>query len=44
MAARHPGLQVLEVPDQGHVPVFDSDLVAKVADFVAACEKARARV
>jgi pimeloyl-ACP methyl ester carboxylesterase len=36
MAARHPGLKVIEVPDQGHVPALDGDLVAKVADFVAA--------
>jgi pimeloyl-ACP methyl ester carboxylesterase len=40
MAARHPGLQTLEVPDQGHVPAFDSDVIAKVAEFVAACGKA----
>jgi len=40
MAVRHPGLQVLEVPDQGHVPAFDRDIVARVADFVAACDKA----
>jgi len=40
IAARHPGLQVLEVPDQGHVPALEGDIVARVADFVAACDKA----
>ena len=25
MAARHPGLSVLEVPDEGHAPLFDDD-------------------
>jgi len=40
MAARHPGLEVLEVPDQGHVPAFDGGVIAKVAEFVAACDKA----
>ncbi len=42
MAARHPGLQVIAVPDRGHVPALEGDLVAKVADFVAACDKTRA--
>ena len=38
MAARHPGLQVIEVPDQGHVPAFDPAIVAKLRQFVAACD------
>jgi pimeloyl-ACP methyl ester carboxylesterase len=38
MAARHPGLLVVEVPDQGHVPALEGGLVAKIADFVAACD------
>jgi pimeloyl-ACP methyl ester carboxylesterase len=41
MAARHPGLQVIEVPDQGHVPAFDGHIIAKVAQFVAACDETR---
>lgn len=41
MAARHPGLQVIEVPDQGHVPAFDRDIIAKVARFAAACDRMR---
>jgi pimeloyl-ACP methyl ester carboxylesterase len=44
MAARHPGLQVIEVPDQGHVPSFDGDIAAKVAQFIAACDRMRATI
>jgi pimeloyl-ACP methyl ester carboxylesterase len=40
MAARHPGMQTVEVPDQGHVPAFEGDLIATVAQFVAACDGA----
>jgi len=40
MAARHPGMQTVEVPDQGHVPVLEGDLLATVAKFVAACDGA----
>jgi len=40
MAAHHPGMQTVEVPDQGHVPAFESDLIATVAQFVAACDGA----
>lgn len=40
MAARHPGMQTVEVPDQGHVPALEDDLLATVAQFVAACDGA----
>ena len=40
MAARHPGMQSIEVPDQGHVPALEGDLVATVAQFVATCDGA----
>ena len=40
MAAHHPGMQTVEVPDQGHVPAFEGDLIATVAQFVAACDGA----
>ncbi len=43
MAARHVGMEVVEVLDQGHVPLFESELVLQVARFVAACEKARTK-
>jgi hypothetical protein len=38
MAAHHPGMQSVEVPDQGHVPALEGDLIATVAQFVAACD------
>jgi pimeloyl-ACP methyl ester carboxylesterase len=38
MATRHPGLQVIVVPDEGHVPSFDGNLVAASAQFVASCD------
>ena len=40
MAARHPGMQTVEVPDQGHVPALEGDLISTVAQFVAACDGA----
>jgi hypothetical protein len=38
MAARHPGLESIEVPDQGHVPLLEGDLVAHIVEFVGRCE------
>jgi pimeloyl-ACP methyl ester carboxylesterase len=44
MHARHPGLQSVEVPDQGHVPLFDSEgLISRIAAFVATCDAAAGR-
>lgn len=41
MAARHPGMQTIEVPDQGHVPLFDAEgVLEKIVAFVAACDDA----
>lgn len=42
MAARHPGMQVIDVPDEGHVPAFGRAVIAQVADFIAGCDSARA--
>ena len=40
MQARHPGLQVIEVTDQGHVPVLDdADLINRIGGFVRSCER-----
>jgi pimeloyl-ACP methyl ester carboxylesterase len=44
MAARHPGLEIIEVPDQGHVPAFDRTIITRVAQFVAACDKTRGTI
>jgi pimeloyl-ACP methyl ester carboxylesterase len=42
MAARHPGMETIEVPDQGHVPLLEADLAARIAQFVTKCDRARA--
>jgi pimeloyl-ACP methyl ester carboxylesterase len=40
MQARHPGMQVIEVPDQGHVPLLEGDaLIQRIVDFVARCDE-----
>lgn len=39
MTARHPGMAVFEVPDQGHAPLLDDDAtIGRIASFVAACD------
>lgn len=40
MAARHPGMEIVEVPDQGHVPWLEGELLTRIVRFVADCEKA----
>jgi pimeloyl-ACP methyl ester carboxylesterase len=40
MAARHPGLETFEVPDQGHPPLLaEPDTIALIASFVRGCER-----
>ena len=40
MQARHPDLQVNEVPDQGHVPFLDdADLIHRIRAFVRNCDQ-----
>jgi pimeloyl-ACP methyl ester carboxylesterase len=36
MGERHRAMESIEVPDQGHVPALEGDLIATVAQFVAA--------
>jgi pimeloyl-ACP methyl ester carboxylesterase len=40
MAVRHPGMETIEVPDQGHVPLLEGDeIIQRVVAFVAKCDK-----
>ncbi len=42
MHAHHPGMQSVEIADQGHVPLLDSpDLIERIAAFVASCGTVR---
>jgi pimeloyl-ACP methyl ester carboxylesterase len=34
MKARHPTLEVIEVADQGHVPLLEGELIGRIAAFV----------
>jgi pimeloyl-ACP methyl ester carboxylesterase len=41
MRARHAGLESIEVPDQGHVPLLEGDeMVRRIIAFVEKCERA----
>jgi pimeloyl-ACP methyl ester carboxylesterase len=39
MAQRHPGMETIEVADQGHVPLLEGDIVGRIVAFVATCDK-----
>ena len=40
MRARHPDLECIEVPDQGHVPLLEGAmLLQRIAAFVGKCER-----
>ena len=39
MAVRHPGMDTIEVPGQGHVPLLEGDdMIGRIATFVARCD------
>jgi pimeloyl-ACP methyl ester carboxylesterase len=40
MKQHHPGMEIIEVPDEGHVPLLVGGLLQQIAAFVAACDTA----
>jgi pimeloyl-ACP methyl ester carboxylesterase len=43
MKARHPAMEVLVVPDQGHAPLLvEPDIIASIRQFAAKCDAAHA--
>jgi pimeloyl-ACP methyl ester carboxylesterase len=43
MQARHPDMQFIEVPDQGHVPLLEGDIISAIIKFVASCDAQEVR-
>jgi hypothetical protein len=44
MGVRHPGLETIEVADQGHVPLLDdAELIERIVEFICRCDAARSR-
>jgi pimeloyl-ACP methyl ester carboxylesterase len=42
MQARHPAMEAIEVPDQGHAPLLSEPaLIARIAAFVESCDQRR---
>jgi pimeloyl-ACP methyl ester carboxylesterase len=41
MHARHPDMEAIEVPDQGHVPLLEGEgLIRRIAEFLQNCDAA----
>jgi pimeloyl-ACP methyl ester carboxylesterase len=40
MKTHHPDLDLIEVADQGHVPLLEGDLIGRIVAFVERCERA----
>jgi pimeloyl-ACP methyl ester carboxylesterase len=44
MRAHHPNIEIIEVPDEGHVPVLAGDkMLSRITQFVTACDEAVGR-
>ncbi|HEY4142967.1 MAG TPA: alpha/beta hydrolase [Pseudolabrys sp.] len=42
MRTHRPGLETIEVPDQGHAPLLvEDDIIARIAEFAGRCDNAR---
>jgi hypothetical protein len=42
MRMRHPGMQTVTVPDQGHAPILSgTGLIGRLSAFVMSCEPVR---
>jgi pimeloyl-ACP methyl ester carboxylesterase len=41
MRIHHPTMELVEVADQGHVPLFDDDVISAIIAFVAKCDGAQ---
>jgi pimeloyl-ACP methyl ester carboxylesterase len=39
MYTHHPKMELIEVPNQGHVPLLESDLIGRIIDFVRRCDE-----
>ena len=37
MKARHPDMEVIEVADQGHVPLLEGELIGRIGAFIEKC-------
>jgi pimeloyl-ACP methyl ester carboxylesterase len=43
MLVHHPTMEIVEVADQGHVPLFDQSSVPAIVAFIAKCEETQQR-
>jgi pimeloyl-ACP methyl ester carboxylesterase len=43
MRAHHPAMELIEVLDQGHVPLLDGTINPRIAEFVGKCEACQPR-